>query len=419
MSPQPGARFAAAVADRLAEPSAVPAHLATQPWWRQSVAHGAPGIALLHIERAAAGDGPWQRAHDWIAYAADKPVTTGADSHLFYGGPALAHAMACAADGRPGAYGKALAGLDQSIAATTGRRLDDAHARLDRGDLPALAEFDVIRGLTGMGAYLLRRGSDEKTLRQCLEYLVRLTEPVRHDSEVLPGWWTLTAPSGRRRARFAGGHANSGMAHGIAGPLALLALACLRGVSVHGHREAIGRICGWLDRWRTRTPSGEVWPYWVNRAQYRAGRRGTDERQPPSWCYGTAGLARAQQLGAMALADAAARTRAEQALADALESPTQQAATTDGSLCHGHAGLAHLAATTAADAEPGTGKRILARVPSLLEQAQPADAPLEDLAAGLLGAAGPGFLEGAVGTALAAAGASPPLTGWDTCLLIR
>jgi lantibiotic biosynthesis protein len=418
MTRQPAARFAAAVADRLAEPSTVPARAAAQPWWRQSLAHGAPGIALLHVERAAAGDGPWQRAHDWIAYAGGEPVTTGTDSHLFYGAPALAHAMACAADGRPGAYGKALTALDQSLAAAVGRRLDDAHARLDRGALPRLAEFDVIRGLAGVGSHLLRRGTAQKTLRRVLEYLVRLTEPLTLHDETLPGWWAPTGPSGRHRARFPGGHANSGMAHGIAGPLALLALSERRGIAVHGHHDAVDRICRWLDRWRTPTPGGDVWPYWVNRAQHRAGRRDTDERQPPSWCYGTAGLSRAQQLAALTTGDTARRALAEHALTAALNSRAQQAAIADASLCHGHAGLAHLAATVATEAEPPARDRIRGRLPGLLDRAQPARASPEEAATDLLETAGPGLLEGAAGTALAAAGTTP-LTGWDTCLLLR
>jgi hypothetical protein len=36
----------------------------------------------------------------------------------------------------------------------------------------------------------------------------------------------------------------------IAGPLALLALAMRRGITVPGQDEAIDRICAWLDAWR-------------------------------------------------------------------------------------------------------------------------------------------------------------------------
>jgi lantibiotic biosynthesis protein len=66
------------------------------------------------------------------------PVTAGADSHLFYGAPALAHALACAAALRPGSCMRALDALDQAIAADALARVAQAHARIEGGRLPAL-----------------------------------------------------------------------------------------------------------------------------------------------------------------------------------------------------------------------------------------------------------------------------------------
>jgi hypothetical protein len=53
----------AGIADRLAHPDTAPA-VATADRTRQHLALGPIGLALLHIERAAAELGPWQRAHD-------------------------------------------------------------------------------------------------------------------------------------------------------------------------------------------------------------------------------------------------------------------------------------------------------------------------------------------------------------------
>jgi lantibiotic biosynthesis protein len=417
----PAGKLSGAVADLLAHPGNVPGSLTSRPWWRQSLAHGAPGVALLHIEHAAAGLASWQRAHDWLTCVARTPVTAGADSHLFYGAPALAHALACAAAHRPGSYARALDALDQAIAAHARVRADQAHSRIDAGQLPALAEFDVIRGLTGVGSYLLRRDPEGKAVRAVLEYLVRLTEPVTVDGQTLPGWWTAAGPSGRESDRFVGGHSNLGVAHGIGGPLALLARALRQGITVAGHRAAIGRICGWLDRWCA--DSVPAWPYWVNRPQFRAGRREFPGPQRLGWCYGTAGLARAQQLAALAIGDSARRTLAEHALIQALADPAQRALTTGPSLCHGYAGLAHIAAVAAADAGPATADRLRALVPGLLDAVQPAGIDPGFSAACLLGEAGcgPGFLEGASGVALAVMAPSFQVashSGWDTCLLI-
>ncbi|KAA6213423.1 lanthionine synthetase [Streptomyces albofaciens JCM 4342] len=420
MTDHPALALADAIATQLADPGTGP--LVPQEH-RQHLAYGPPGIALLHIERAASGLGPWQRAHDWLAAASQQPVTSGPDSHPFYGAPAFAHALACAADHLPSAYQRALDTMDRQVRADARRRLDAAHRRIDAGRLPKLAEFDTIRGLTGYGAYLLRRDPGDSTLRAVLDYCVRLTEPITHHDETLPGWWTETSPSGTPDDhRFPGGHANSGIAHGIGGVLALLALAARNGTVTDHHHTALRTILVWLDRWQQKAGCGTAWPYWVTRAKLRTGRLDPSTPRRPSWCYGTAGLARAQQLAALALGDTGRQFDAENALVAALTDPNQLKATTDLGLCHGVAGLAHVAARTAEDAHPSTMGRLRAAMPPLLNAiTQPGTDP-ERMATDLVRNAepGPGLLDGAAGIALvllAPSAAAPPQAAWDACLL--
>jgi hypothetical protein len=413
-----------AVASRLADPDTAPFGHRAASEHRQHLAYGPPGIALLHIERAANSLGPWQRAHDWLAAASRQPLTTGPDSHPFYGAPALAHALACAADHLPGSYQRALKAMDRQITVDVRRRLDVAHRRIDAGRLPQLAEFDTIRGLTGYGAYLLRRDPGSPTMHAVLDYCVRLTEPITRHGEILPGWWTHTGPSGRLDdGRFPGGHANNGMAHGIGGVLALLALAARRGTVTDGHHAALHTILAWLHRWQQEPGRSPAWPYWVTRSELRAGHLAPSAPRRPSWCYGTAGLARAQQLAALALGDTGRQTDAENALVAALTDPDQLKATTDTGLCHGFAGLAHVAARTADDAHPSTAGRLRTATRALLATAHPPGTDPELAATALTQdeERGPGLLDGAAGTALALLATSttaPPRSAWDACLLI-
>ncbi|MEX2985699.1 lanthionine synthetase C family protein [Streptomyces sp. C36] len=423
MSAHPAFSLACSISDRLAHPDDAPSGPSSTGWWRQSLAHGVPGIALLHIELAAADLRSWQRVHNWLAAAAQAPVTGGPDSHPYYGAPALAHVLALAAEHRPGAYDRALRSLDRQILADVHRRVAAAYRRIDRGELPALAEFDTIRGLTGYGAYLLRRDPDGDSIRSIIEYLVCLAQPVSTREGPLPGWWTLSGPSGRGDEQFPGGHANLGVAHGIAGPLSLLALAALRGTTVDGQLEAIGSICDSFDLWRTDTGYGPAWPYCVTRSEWRSGRLAPSVPRRPSWCYGTAGLARAQQLAALALADTGRRLAAETALARALADGPQLAATADPSLCHGFAGLAHIAARAADDALPETARELRTLLPALLNAVHPRGADPHRATASLMDAAdrGPGLLDGAAGIALAVLAPSAtgsPRTAWDACLLL-
>ncbi|MFF3822197.1 lanthionine synthetase C family protein [Streptomyces bluensis] len=423
MTAHPTLGLVHAIAARLADPDTVPLGFRTLSSDRQHLAYGPPGIALLHIERAASGLGPWHRAHAWLAAGSRHPLTSGPDSHPFYGVPAFAHALSCVADHLPGSNQRALDAMDGQIAVDVGRRLDAAHRRIDAGRLPQLAEFDAIRGLTGYGAYLLRRNPGSSTMRAVLDYCVRLTEPITHHGETLPGWWTETGPSGSPDDRFPGGHANTGMAHGIGGVLAFLALAARNGSVTDGHYAALHTILTWLDRWKQRADGGPVWPYWVTQDELRTGHLAPSAPRRPSWCYGTAGLARAQQLAALALGDTSRQIDAENALVAALTDPEQLKATTDNGLCHGFAGLAHAAARTADDAHPSTVGKLRAAIPALLAAVTPPDTDPELTATALIQdqEGGPGLLDGAAGIALALLSpstAAPPRSAWDACLLI-
>jgi hypothetical protein len=328
---------------------------------------------------------------------------------MFRGTPAVAFVLLSA--GSP-SYAATLDTLDRHIATITRRRLEHAHARIDRGQLPALREYDLIRGLTGLGTYLLARDSTGDLLREVLTYLVRLIRPVTVGDETLPGWWTGNAPDDRPSAHWPGGHGNLGLAHGIAGPLALMSFALRRGIQVPKQADAIDQVRNWLDLWRCGSPS-QWWPGTITRLEHRAGVLDQPGPQRPSWCYGTPGLARAQQVAAIALGDEPAQHRAERVLADCIGDPTQLALLTDGSLCHGWAGVLQTTWRAAGDAGPDS--RLAALLPGLRNRTERHLllhwTPSLD-----------GLLEGHTGTRLALhTTATPPPTEplWDACLLLH
>lgn len=399
---------AAAIAARLADPRTVPA---TAP--AQSLGMGAAGIALLHIERARTSEdaGAWGVAHTWLQAAVADGIDATADTNLFYGAPALAFAVSTTGS-KDGRYHQARSTLNRCLNAIAHRRVQAARTRIDHGKAAlSFSEFDVIRGLTGIGAALLRTDPGSSAMERLLAYLVRLADPVFLDGQPLPGWWVQHDPWGAARTEFAGGHANFGMAHGITGPLSLLSLAYRKGISVKGQIEAISRIGAWLDTWRQESPTGVWWPAWITREEQRTRHLTQSEPLRPSWCYGTPGIARAQQLAGIATGDITRQRMAEQALSDCLRDPAQLAQVTDTSLCHGWAGLFQTTWRAARDA----------REPEIAAHLR----PLADLLLhrGELDTGGEtGLLEGDTGLALAlhtAAHATSPVSGWDAFLLIH
>lgn len=340
---------AAAVADLLQDPADVP-H-GTGRARRQSLGGGAAGIALLHIERARTGHGPWVRAHDWLREAVIDQVSAGHNAGLFFGTPALGLVLHTATDGRT--LSEALAGMDAATIRLTSTRLAVARARAQAGEIPPMGEYDLIRGISGLAAYHLARHPEHTITAATLTYLIELTRPL---PDGRPGWWTRTAPTADTAGspEYANGHGNMSMSHGIAAALSVLSLALLRGdvpaTLLPGVHDAVGRVCAWYDRWSRHDARGVWWPGIMTAGQMDGSTPPPRWRQPPSWCYGTPGIARALQLAGLAAGNDHLRGQAEQALLTELRDPQHLAEITATGLCHGLAGLLQCTWRVATDA---------------------------------------------------------------------
>ncbi len=385
--------------------AATPLTLTPDEAGAHSLASGTAGHTLLAIERALGGGGDWATARLLIKQATAGPVDAGSHTGLYYGAPTLAFLLHATTRDGGDRYPAARRALNRHVRRLVRERLTAAARRIRDGRPAVFAEYDLFYGLVGIGTLLLHQAPGSDELGDVLRYVVRLTEPRRHDGLQVPGWWVDHDPD--PLLPTPGGHANTGMAHGAAGLLALLAHATRHGHQVSGQADAIGRLCAWFDQWRQDSPHGPWWPQWITRDQLRTGRPTQDGPGRASWCYGAAGIARAQQLAAVATHDHARQTAAEYALAACLSGP-QLDRLTDIGICHGLAGLYQTAYRAAADAaNPAIAQR------------------LPDLAALLYGREhrddDNGFLTGHTGVALTRETirtGQPPHTRWDTCLLI-
>lgn len=374
----------------------------------QSLAHGMAGIALLRIERAHTGTGSWQQAHQALVLAASAPVDGSPSGCLVHGAPALRFVLnAATADGQP-RYQDAAGALDRHLHRITRGRLDAARGRMARETLGTFDEYDLFYGLTGLGVILLHTAPASDTLADVLTYLTRLaTRPLTVDGLQVPGWWAARDPD--PLSPTPGGHANLGVAHGAAGILAFLALAARRGHTVQGQLDAIKSLCAWFDLWRQDSDDGPWWPQWLTRNDLRAGFPAQTAPGRPSWCYGTPGITRALQLAALATADPARQATAEHALARCLAGP-HLAKLPDAGLCHGLAGVYQTATRAAADAiTPNLG----AQLPELAAVLAARGATADRSTALLTGDTGVRLVLETVRRA------APPVSGWDSCLLLH
>jgi hypothetical protein len=384
--------------------AAAPVTLTEDEAGAQSLATGTAGHALLAIEQALNGADTWTTAQRLIKRATAGPVDAGTHTGLYYGAPAIVFLLhTTTVDGHE-RFPAARQALDLHIRRLTRQRLAAADERLRYGRAATFAEYDLFTGLIGVGVLLLRCAPGDDELGDVLRYVVRMVRPRYHDGVQVPGWWVEHDPD--PLLPTPGGHANLGMAHGAAGLLAFLAHAARHGRCVEGQTAAIGWLCAFFDQWRQESAHGAWWPQWITREQLYTGRLAHDGPGRPSWCYGAAGIARAQQLAAIATGDRTRKTAVELALAACLTGP-QLGRLTDTGICHGLAGLYQTAYRAAADT---TNPAIAQQLPALAARIT-SKAPGDDN----------GFLTGNTGVALVTETirtGQPPHTRWDACLLI-
>jgi hypothetical protein len=158
-----------------------------------------------------------------------------------------------------------------------------------------------------------------------------------------PRWWTPAHLLGSEEmtALHPYGNLNCGLAHGIPGPLALLALALLEGIRVEGSEQVVDSLAEWLIAYQVEDAWGVNWPYAVSltaqglpepAAVTRPGSRA-------AWCYGAPGVARALWLAGVARDRPEWRELAIEAMAAIFRRPLAARQINSPTFCHGVAGL--------------------------------------------------------------------------------
>ncbi|GAB3170974.1 lanthionine synthetase C family protein [Myceligenerans halotolerans] len=408
--------MAITVAERLLDPAivldAVPAGGGA------TLADGLPGTALLHarlsavdptFERAAAVH--WARAAELATRSPSSGgvyhVRGGLSASLIIGSPYLPdpdtnRTAVVRAVRWNSAYAVRLSGEHDAFRQSGGRGAP-WHV------------YDVIDGLAGTGRVLLAAATCGYTDAELgLEAALRtLTGMLAENDGHRPGWWTARdqhSPIVAERTADSGA-ATTGMAHGVAGPLALLASALRAGYCVPRQETAIRNAVEWLTHWR----SGPGWPPEITGDELAAGCMPPRGGRNTAWCYGIPGIGRALHLAGLALDDTAMIQAARDAFTRMSHHPDIWDA--EGpTLCHGHAGILRCADgeddTVAALASQAVEREYDPSAPFAFvdqDHGQPRDDP--------------GFLTGAAGVALALAEhadlpAAAVRTRWDALLLV-
>jgi hypothetical protein len=309
--------------DAIAE--SIPAIVALPGEPNPSLSRGQAGLAVLYAWLARTGRMPqadvlaWQYLDQAIEGVSMQPMKPA----LFGGFAGVAWAAEL---------------VDRLLDPDAGDRndeVDDALLRLlsqpNRWPVP----HDLVEGVTGLGVYALQRYPRPVAI-ECLRRVVeRLHESARHDEDGFY-WWTPPAELHEEwRQQYPSGRVDLGVAHGVAGAIALLGAVCGAGIEQAAARPLLEGAVRWLLAHSIATEQGPTFPLWV-----APGFQPYQARC--AWCYGDPGIA-AALLTAARGAGVPDWEQAAVALAcRAAERSESQAGVANACFCHGAAGLAHL-----------------------------------------------------------------------------
>ncbi|MEU6389312.1 lanthionine synthetase C family protein [Streptomyces sp. NPDC046939] len=323
-----------------------------EPW---GIAQGDAGLAVFHgyLDLCFPEEGWDKVAHAYLAAAASGAARAGP---------------------LPAGLSSGLAGLASAVwlLSRTGERYRQLLMTCENALLPAtvaladrvaaaspgmsVSAFDAISGLSGIAGHWLSRrqsGSDaDVVLRRTVGALCTLSDTGK--SAVPPRWYTPAWATGDASLarRYPDGTLNCGLAHGIPGPLAVLALALTRHVEVEGISRAVAATAQWLADHRFDDARGPNWPTVVPlSANGRPAVPGMLEGGRAAWCYGAPGVARALWLAGQALGDHALCDLSVRALTAVHRRTPGERRIDSPTFCHGVAGLLHITLRFAHDTE--------------------------------------------------------------------
>ncbi len=197
--------------------------------------------------------------------------------------------------------------------------------------------YDLIGGLVGFGVYALERlpsSSGHRLLERVIEHLNDRAIRMDHGITWLTPPELLVEP---HRTQTPEGHYNLGLAHGVPGVIALLALACQRGVAVRTARVLLDGAVDWLLAQSNDPTAASCFDTFVPHGE---GKRSTTSRL--AWCYGDLGVSAAIFLAARCVNQPTWEAQALEIARRAARRPVDRSGAVDACMCHGAAGNGHI-----------------------------------------------------------------------------
>ncbi len=209
--------------------------------------------------------------------------------------------------------------------------------------------YDAISGISGTLYYLLdcyATQEERRILIKGVEYLLSLTQDSEFCGKPIIRFHILQEnqiPSFDQEA-FQGGSINFGLAHGMLGPLIVLAKAYAKGVVVDGLKEGIEKLYHLYEIYRHENEAHvPYWPDKITVEEYWNGMCKIEHlHRKSSWCYGNIGIIRGLQKVAAYMGWSDREQAYLEAMRCFLTQDMKEYHLISPSLCHGFSSLASI-----------------------------------------------------------------------------
>ena len=205
--------------------------------------------------------------------------------------------------------------------------------------------YDVIAGMSGIISYMSLFKADNECydgLSHGIDMLIRLADDICVFNKSVPGWYIPASNqfTDFERKRYPKGNFNTGLSHGISGPLAVLSQTALNGFIRPGQIEAIKKMVDFLMTYKNNHNGRVIWNSQLDFEQVANGMQApTDKFYRDAWCYGVPGICYTLLCAAQATDDKSLAAFSIDTLCTAVNdiqgifSPT---------ICHGYTGICQL-----------------------------------------------------------------------------
>jgi len=386
-------------------------------WQASSVAGGDASVALLSFQMQACfpGEGWDMIAHEYLARAIAAYGRTTPNISLFGGAAGLALIVSVAQQGDQ-RYASLRHDLDGYLVASIPRFIEH-NSRLSG---LYTTSFDAISGVAGVCAYITNTSRAAASsdmvaaVGSALMYLLSLAN-VQSSNGLYCYIANDRIPMPDRKLLYPDGYADTGLAHGVAGVVAALALALLDGWSAAGLEEGLAQLAGWLVEKQIKDRYGANWStFLTSPAKDAHGSRA-------AWCYGVPGIARALYLAGTALGNEALQGEALAAMGGLIARPRETWGIASPNVCHGLSGIMQVVLRMYHDTGASQLRQLIEMLADEIFSLYSPDTIFGFQDKNVLGQwyDNPRLLEGAPGVALALLAASQPVAPkWDRLLLL-